>query len=205
MIGDTDRRTASHLEGKQHQGYFLIRSTLDEKLKVSNNYQPVKHISHHLLIRRLRTESAKRIGFVTPATGTTVAGIGTAVDGTIETIETTTVIEIDTGTATAIKAGTETETEMSETGITAVGATVAEAVMAIGIGTDTETEMTGEIENETLESTETEAAESARGTLTMRPKDDLREAHRPPTTQARPTKRSRARMAVGIKKRLRKS
>ena len=148
----------------------------------------------------MRTESAKRIGFVTTATGTTVAGIGTAVDGTIETIETTTVIEIDTGTATVIKAGTETDTEMSETGITAVGATVAEAVMAIGLGTDTETEMTGEIENETLESTEIEA-ESARGTLTMRPKDDLRGAHRPPTTQAPPSKRSRARMAAGIKKR----
>jgi len=30
VVGDTDKRIASHMEGKQHQGYALIRKTLEE-------------------------------------------------------------------------------------------------------------------------------------------------------------------------------
>lgn len=30
VVGDTDKRTSSHLEGKQHQGFELIRTTVDE-------------------------------------------------------------------------------------------------------------------------------------------------------------------------------
>jgi len=33
VIGDTEKRTASHLEGKQHQGYHLIRETLKDYYK----------------------------------------------------------------------------------------------------------------------------------------------------------------------------
>eukprot|EP01121_Diplochlamys_sp_Union-15-3_P003207 TRINITY_DN1305_c0_g1_i1.p1 TRINITY_DN1305_c0_g1~~TRINITY_DN1305_c0_g1_i1.p1 ORF type:complete len:311 (-),score=44.34 TRINITY_DN1305_c0_g1_i1:55-987(-) len=33
VIGDTEKRTVSHIEGKQHQGYDLIRKTLDEYYK----------------------------------------------------------------------------------------------------------------------------------------------------------------------------
>jgi len=30
VVGDTEKRTASHLDGKQHQGYALIRKTLED-------------------------------------------------------------------------------------------------------------------------------------------------------------------------------
>jgi hypothetical protein len=34
VVGDTDKRASSHLEGKQHQGFALIRKKITE-LKVS--------------------------------------------------------------------------------------------------------------------------------------------------------------------------
>lgn len=30
VVGDTEKRTASHLEGKQHIGFELIRKTTDQ-------------------------------------------------------------------------------------------------------------------------------------------------------------------------------
>ena len=30
VVGDTDKRTASHLDGKQHQGFDLLRKTISE-------------------------------------------------------------------------------------------------------------------------------------------------------------------------------
>jgi len=40
VVGDTEKRTASHMEGKQHLGYAKIRQTLDEHYKRREEEKP---------------------------------------------------------------------------------------------------------------------------------------------------------------------
>lgn len=37
VVKDTEKRVINHLEGKQHQGFILIRKTLEEKVSFLKN------------------------------------------------------------------------------------------------------------------------------------------------------------------------
>lgn len=122
VVGDTDTRSSAHFDGKQHQGYDLIRNTVDE-YKVPNYGYCYSLPRHAIQIIRVMTVIEETI--VTQETVMmTTTGIEVAVeiteDGTIaetteegieETIEISTEITDDVTTGEMIVETTEEMTE----------------------------------------------------------------------------------------------